>query len=566
MNKIIVIGTGIVGGATMDIFKKFGYDVSGYDTDKKKQKELAGEGYSMIDDITSADIYFVCTHEKYVENIVKNLNSHKGLIVIRSTILPMVCENLQNRYDRHICHLPEFLREYHTEHDIFFPARIVIGECCKEHGDVLENLFKNLNAPIVRTDTKTSAMIKYASNCWLATQISYWNFIHQISEYVGVNSLKITKSCILDHRISKYGTIPGRAYGGKCLPKDMDAFIDFVCKIGNDAKILKSVREVNEEIRMLLKDTNGSYKCQKTFEHHNIEDVICVKGKKEEKYTIGVIGTGLTGKGIVEVAVKTGNRVIFKSRSEKTLEKAIETISKNLSKGMELEEFEFALSRITTTTHYEPLVNADLIIESVVENLQVKKEIFHLLDSLCSPDMILASNTSSLSISDIAEDLEHPERVIGMHFFNPILKMKLVEIIKGEKTSEDSLKKAHEFVAKFNKVSVDGFTVNRLLFIMINEACHMLDERVANVEDIDKAMKLGANHPMGPFELSDSIGLDICLEIIENFNTSFGGNTFKPSTTLKTLVKEGRCGRKTGRGFYEYPSLHLKSYKGISVL
>lgn len=248
MDKLLVIGTGIVGKVTMNLFKKFGYDVFGYDTDKGKQKELAKEGYLMLDDIVSSDIYFVCTHEKYVENIVENLNSHKGLIVIRSTILPMVCENLQKRYGRHICHLPEFLREYHSEYDVFFPSRIVIGECCKEHGDVLENIFKNLNAPIVRTDTKTSAMIKYASNCWLATQISYWNFIHQISERVGVNSFNIARACTLDPRISKYGTMPGKAYGGKCIPKDVNEFIDFVYNLGYNQKLLKSVRQINEEM------------------------------------------------------------------------------------------------------------------------------------------------------------------------------------------------------------------------------------------------------------------------------------------------------------------------------
>ncbi|MCG2825211.1 MAG: 3-hydroxyacyl-CoA dehydrogenase family protein [Thermoplasmatales archaeon] len=307
---------------------------------------------------------------------------------------------------------------------------------------------------------------------------------------------------------------------------------------------------------MLLKDSNGSYKFQKTFEHHNIEDVIYVKGKKEEEYTIGVIGTGLTGKGVVEVAVKTGNRIIFKSRSEKSLEKAIETISKSLSKGMEPEELEATLGRITATTRYEPLANASLIIESVIENLQTKKKIFQKLDSICNPSVILASNTSSLSVSKIAEGIKHPERAVGMHFFNPIPKMKLVEIIKAEKTSDDAVKKAHEFAAKFNKVSVDvkdtaGFIVNRLLFIMINEACRMLDEGVANVKDIDKAMKLGANHPMGPLELSDLIGLDLCLEIIENLNTSFG-EKFEPSSTLRNFVKEGHYGRKAGRGFYEY--------------
>ncbi len=308
---------------------------------------------------------------------------------------------------------------------------------------------------------------------------------------------------------------------------------------------------------MLLKDSNRSYKFQKTFEHHEIGDIIYTKGKKEGEYTIGVIGTGVTGKGIVEVVAKAGDKVILKSRSEKSLEKAMDIVSRNLSKGIEPEELEITLSKIMATTQYEPLANADLIVESVIEDLDAKRKIFQKLDSICNPDIILASNTSSLLISKIAEDVKHPERVVGMHFFNPIPKMKLVEIIRTEKTSDNVLKKTHEFARRFNKISINakdapGFIVNRLLFIMINEACHMLDERVASVKDIDKAMKLGANHPMGPFELADLIGLNLCLEIIENLNISFGGDKFEPSDTLKNLVKEGNYGRKTGRGFYEY--------------
>ncbi|MEA3458433.1 MAG: 3-hydroxyacyl-CoA dehydrogenase family protein [Candidatus Thermoplasmatota archaeon] len=308
---------------------------------------------------------------------------------------------------------------------------------------------------------------------------------------------------------------------------------------------------------MLLGDLNGSYKFQKTFEYYDIGAAVYAKGKKKEGYTIGIIGTGVTGKGIVEAAVKTGNKVVFKSRNEKSLEKAMETISKNLSKGMSPEELEITLGQIMVTTKYESLCRADLIIESVAEDLQVKNKIFQKLDSICDTRVILASNTSSLLISNITEGLRHPERVIWMHFFSPIPKMKLVEIVKTKKTSDNTLKKAHEFATKFNKVAVDvkdtsGFIVNRLLFMVINEACRMLDEGIASVEDIDRAMKMGANHPMGPFELADLIGLGLCLEIIENLNVSFGGNTFKSSSTLKSLVEEGHYGRKTGRGFYEY--------------
>jgi len=308
---------------------------------------------------------------------------------------------------------------------------------------------------------------------------------------------------------------------------------------------------------LLLKDSNGSYKFQKTFERYNTGDIVYTKGKKDEGYTIGVIGTGITGKGIVEVAAKAGNKVIIKSRNEKSLKKAVEKISKNLSKGMELEELEVTLNRIMATTQYEDLSDADLIVESVIEDLDVKRKIFQKLDSICNLDTILATNTSSLLVSKIAEDVKHPERVIGMHFFNPIPKMKLVEIIETDKTSDNVLKQTYEFAMRFNKIPIivkdsPGFIVNRLLFIMINEACHMLDERVASVEEIDKAMKLGANHPMGPFELADLIGLDLCAEIIENLNDLTGGNKFTISNSLQKLVEQGQLGRKTGKGFYDY--------------
>jgi 3-hydroxybutyryl-CoA dehydrogenase len=289
---------------------------------------------------------------------------------------------------------------------------------------------------------------------------------------------------------------------------------------------------------LLLKDSDGSFAFQKTFAHYDIGDAIYVKGSKDKASTIGVVGTGVTGKGIVEVALKTGSMVILKSRSEESLEGAIEIISKNLSKAMEPEDLESALGRITATTRYECLAAADLVVESVTEDLRIKREIFRELDCVCSPHVVLASNTSSFLISEIAKDLKCPERVVGMHFFNPIPKMKLVEIAKAEKTSDEVLKKADEFAAKFNKVSVcvkdtAGFIVNRMLFIMINEAFRMLEEGVASVEEIDKAMKMGANHPMGPFELADLIGRDLCLEIIENLNASFGGNRFEPSSILR---------------------------------
>jgi len=308
---------------------------------------------------------------------------------------------------------------------------------------------------------------------------------------------------------------------------------------------------------MLLKDADSSYRFKKTFVRPNIGDTIYIKGEHDEKYTIGVIGTGITGRGIAEVAIRAGNKVILKSRSNAALENALDMLSRKLSKSMSPSEAQTILNNITITTNYDTLAESDFIIESVIEDLRVKKIIFRELDSICDPDVVLASNTSSLRISQIAEDLMHPERIVGLHFFNPITRMQLVEIVQLENSSEDVLIKCAELVDRLDKVfvmvkDIPGFVVNRLLFVMISEACHMLEEGISKIEDIDKAMKLGANYPMGPFELADLIGLDLCLEIIENLNRSVPGTQFRPSDILRDLIKRGRKGKKSGKGFYEY--------------
>lgn len=308
---------------------------------------------------------------------------------------------------------------------------------------------------------------------------------------------------------------------------------------------------------LLLKNDSGSFRFMKTMEPHDVGDTIYAKGaSKSKSHTVGVIGSGITGKGLVETIASSGHNVIFKGRSEASLKKAMEIIEKRLSKMHDDDKVEAILGRISMTTRYEPLSEAELVIESVVEDIEVKKSIFRELDTICPPETILASNTSSLLISEISEGVRHPERVVGMHFFNPIPKMQLVEVIRTEKTSPSVVKRVHEFASEFNKTTVSardtsGFIVNRLLFIMINEACTMLDEGVSSVEDIDKAMRLGANHPMGPFQLADLIGLDLCLEIIENLS-NLGAEKFKPSRTLREYVEKGLYGRKSGKGFYDY--------------
>ena len=308
---------------------------------------------------------------------------------------------------------------------------------------------------------------------------------------------------------------------------------------------------------LLLKDLSGSHRFHKSFRQYNNGDTIYLNSNEGRKYTIGIIGTGVTGKGLAELAIRTGNNIILKSRSEDSFERALNVISKNLSKEMEPNRMKIALNRITTTTNYEQLATSDLIIESVVEDFKIKKSIFKKLDSICEPTTILASNTSTLPISKLSNGLKHPERVIGMHFFNPIPRMMLVELIRGKNTGEETLNRATEFAEALNKIPVNvvdiaGFIVNRLLFLMINEACCMLDSGIASIEDIDKAMKLGANHPMGPFELADFIGVDICLSILGILYSELKNPSYKPAKILHIMANDGILGRKAGKGFYKY--------------
>lgn len=280
--------------------------------------------------------------------------------------------------------------------------------------------------------------------------------------------------------------------------------------------------------------------------------------KQNDTVIIGVIGTGVTGKGLVELALKTGCSVILKSRRESTLDNAMTVISGRLSKIMDPEELQNTLSNVETTTKFESLSQADIIIESVVEDLHIKRDLFQKLELICNEDTVLASNTSSLLISKIATYLQYPNRMVGLHFFNPIPKMKLVEIIKGDKTSNEVIEKSRDIAIKLNKTPIvvndsPGFIVNRLLFSMINEACCLLEDGIASVEDIDTAMKLGTRHPMGPFELADLIGIDLCAEISMNLDKSFDEDKFKCSNLLlQTLVNEKRYGQKSRKGFYDY--------------
>lgn len=277
---------------------------------------------------------------------------------------------------------------------------------------------------------------------------------------------------------------------------------------------------------------------------------------------IFVIGAGTMGSGIVQAFAQKGYEVIVRDIKDEFVDRGIATINKNLSKlvakGKVTEEFkENVLSKITGTTDLNLAADCDLVIEAAVENMEIKKDIFSQLDKICKVETILASNTSSLSITEVASVTNRPDRVIGMHFFNPATIMKLVEVIKGMATSQETFDKVKELSFAIGKEPVEvaeapGFVVNRILIPMINEAVGIFAEGVASVEDIDTSMKLGANHPMGPLALGDLIGLDVCLAIMDVLYNETGDTKYRAHSLLRKYVRAGWLGRKSGKGFYDY--------------
>ncbi|MFQ5787326.1 MAG: 3-hydroxybutyryl-CoA dehydrogenase [Thermodesulfobacteriota bacterium] len=277
---------------------------------------------------------------------------------------------------------------------------------------------------------------------------------------------------------------------------------------------------------------------------------------------VGVIGAGTMGSGIAQVVSSSDKSVVLLDVSDSALEKGIKSIEKSLSRlvkkgALEEDNSKSILSRIQTVTEYEGLREVDLVIEAIFEDINIKKETFQKLDDFTRPEVILATNTSSLPIVEIAVNTSRPDKVVGMHFFNPAPIMKLVEIIKTLTTSEQTVDLAYEFTKEIGKEPVKtkdipGFIVNRILVPMLNEAVFALDDGVGSAEDIDKAMKMGTNHPIGPLALIDLIGLDVTLDVMDVFYREFQDSKYRAAPLLRQMVRAGWLGRKTGKGFYEY--------------
>ena len=323
-----------------------------------------------------------------------------------------------------------------------------------------------------------------------------------------------------------------------------------------------SVPSVNNEkvpyFVLLLEDSAGNRYLRKTFDTYTLGDTFELHKEKTKRHIYGVIGTGLLGLQICEFLVTKGYRTIAKTRGEvhaidKTLTKMEGRLSRNYSPDM----VTAILKSFTVTTSFSDMAGCDIIIEAAPENITMKEEIFRALSEVCDQKTIFSTNSSSLSVDQLAGATDRPDRFIGIHFFNPVRKMDLVEVVTGENTSEETRNLVISDLIDMGKKPIlvkdsPGYIVNRLLLPQINEAITLLEEGVATKEDIDSAVKMGLNHPMGPFQLADYIGLDICLSILEVLYSKNKTGGKKPAALLSQLCREGKLGVKTKEGFYKY--------------
>jgi 3-hydroxybutyryl-CoA dehydrogenase len=298
------------------------------------------------------------------------------------------------------------------------------------------------------------------------------------------------------------------------------------------------------------------------------ERISAISMNKEKNMKIKkvcVLGAGIMGSGIAQVVAAASFEVSVRDIEDRFIEKGLATIKSHLDRAVEKEKIDAREAnairgRITGTTDLkDATAEADLVIEAVVENMRVKREVFAELDVICKPNTILASNTSGLSITEIASVTNRPDKVLGVHFFNPAPVMELVELIRGYLTSDHTVVTAKTFIEKLGKTAIEvkeapGFAVNRILCPMINEAIFVYSEGIASVEDIDQAMALGANHPMGPLALADLVGLDTLLAVLEGLHQELGEDKYRPAPLLRKMVRAGHLGRKSGKGFYHYNS------------
>jgi len=278
---------------------------------------------------------------------------------------------------------------------------------------------------------------------------------------------------------------------------------------------------------------------------------------------IGIIGAGTMGHGIALVSAKAGYDVILADIKEDYVKKGLSSVEKFIDKSVEKgkmtpEDKTHILGRIHGTTNLEDMKDADLVIEAILEQVAMKKEVFQKLDTICKKETLFASNTSTIPITDLASATKRPDRFIGMHFMNPVPLMKLVEVIRGLRTSDETTTVIKHLAEKMEKTPIEvndgpGFISNRVLFAMINEAIFCLQDGTGTVQSIDSVMKLGMNHPMGPLELADLIGLDVSLNILTVLYEGFNDSKYRPCPVLKKMVQAGYLGRKTGKGFYDYP-------------